>query len=248
MHHHSILEAGNLLMVQERERYLRGLLRGLGYRTLDGLKAFEAGCSTGYNLRLMVQWGARPEDQAGIDIDPAAVDYCRSRSPGMRIHCGSAELIPEPGEAFDISLAFTLFSSVRDEDVAHAIARELFRITRPGGLVLVYDMRRDNPRNPAVRGIVPDDIRRWFPHCPMRSRAITLAPPIARHVGRWAPALYGPLAALPPLRTHAFHVLRRPALPPTGGPLSDEDPPARAAVIGASPGERSRHGGAGETL
>lgn len=218
-------------MVQERERYLRGLFRGLGYQTLDGVKTFEAGCSTGYNLRLMVQWGARPEDQAGIDIDPVAIDYCRSRSPGMRIHCASAEQVAEPDEAFDFSLAFTLFSSVPDEDVARRIARELFRITRPGGLVIIYDMRRDNPRNANVHGIGADDVRRWFPHCPMRTRTMTLAPPIARRVGRWVPFFYGPLAAIPPLRTHAFYVLRRPALPPGSDPLADDV--AAPAVIGA---------------
>jgi hypothetical protein len=41
-------------------------------------------------------------------------------------------------------------------------------------------------------------------------KTLTLAPPIARRVGRFAPALYGPLAAVPPLRSHALYVMRRP--------------------------------------
>lgn len=213
MDRHSILEAGNLLMVQERERFLRTIFRRAGIASLDGIRAFEAGCSTGYNLRLMVQWGARPGDQAGIDLDTAAVDYCMSHAPEIRVHAGSADDIREPDESFDLSLAFTLFSSVPDENVAEGIAAELFRITRPGGLILVYDMRRQSPGNPNVHPIAPEDLRRWFPRCPMRVRTITLAPPIARLVGRYAPGLYSPLAAVPWLRTHAFYVLRRPALP-----------------------------------
>ena len=201
-------------MVQERERLVSGVFKRHGIRSLAGFRSFEAGCSTGYHLRLMVQWGAEVECQAGIDLDPEAVAYARAHAPGMRIHEGSADAIPEPDASFDLALAFTLFSSVPEERTSAGIARELFRITRPGGLILVHDMRRRNPRNAAVHPIDADDIRRWFPSCPVRSRSCTLAPPIARHVGRWAPWLYGPLAAIPFLRTHALYVIRRPALPP----------------------------------
>jgi SAM-dependent methyltransferase len=211
---HSILEMGNLLMVQERERLLSRVLRRYGIRALDGVKAFEAGCSTGYHLRLMVQWGGRPEHQAGIDISKAAVDYCRAHAPEIRVHEGSAAAIPEPEASFDLALAFTLLSSVPDEETSAAICRELFRITRPGGLILVHDMRRRNPRNSAVHAVEADDIHRWFPSCPMRVFTCTLAPPVARQVGRYVPWLYGPLSLVPILRTHALYVLRRPALPP----------------------------------
>lgn len=211
---HTILQPGNLLMVQERERLIARLLRKHGWSTLDGLRAFEAGCSTGYNLRLLVQWGARPENMAGIDLDGSAVDYCRAHASDIRVHAGSADAIPEPDSQFDLSLAFTLYSSVPDEDVARGISRELYRVTRPGGLILIYDMRRRNPGNPHVHPITRDDIRRWFPRCPMRAHTITLAPPIARRAGAWAPWLYGPLAAVPLLRTHTLFILRRPGLPP----------------------------------
>ncbi len=198
-------------MVQERERFLAQLLRRSGWDSLDALKGFEGGCSTGYNLRVLVQWGGRPENMAGIDLDPAAVDYCKAHSPEIRVHGGSAESIPEDADQFDVVFAFTLFSSVPDEEVSHGIARELVRVTRPGGLIVVYDMRRRSPGNRQVHPVLHEDIRRWFPRCPMRVRTITLAPPIARRVGQWAPWLYGPLASIPFLRTHAMYVMRRPA-------------------------------------
>lgn len=211
---HSILQPGNLLMVQERERFLARTLRRFGYDDLAEVRAIEAGCSTGYNLRLLVQWGAHPANLAGIDINPAAVAYVRAHSPEIRVHGGSADAIPEPDAHFDLALAFTLFSSVPDEDIARGIAAELFRVTRPGGLILLYDMRRSNPRNRAVKRVRAENVRRWFPKCPLRVKTLTLAPPLARPLGRVAPWLYGPLAAVPPLRTHAMYILRRPALPP----------------------------------
>ena len=202
---------GNLLMVQERERLLSRILNTHGYRSLEGVRAFEAGCSTAYHLRLMVQWGARPEDQAGMDLSAEMVDYCRSHAPEIRVHQGSADAIPEPDARFHLALAFTLFSSVPDDATATGIASELFRITKPGGLILIHDMRRSNPKNPDVHAMREADIRRWFPSCRLRTHSMTLAPPLARRVGSRAAWLYGPLAALPPLRTHAMYVLRRPA-------------------------------------
>ena len=189
---------------------LARLLKRSGWLQLDALRGFEAGCSTGYNLRMLVQWGGRPEHMAGIDLDDEAVDYCKARAPEIRVHAGSADTIPEPDASFDLSLAFTLFSSVPDETVSQGIARELSRITRPGGLILVYDMRRRNPSNRSVHPVSPDDIRRWFPRSRMRAHSLTLAPPLARRAGAWAPWLYGPLASLPPLRTHNLYVIKQP--------------------------------------
>jgi SAM-dependent methyltransferase len=200
------------------------VLQRQGIRSLDGFRAFEAGCSTGYNLRLMVQWGARPADQAGIDISEEAARYCAGHSPEIRVHQGSADQIPEPDRSFDLSMAFTLFSSVPDEDVAHGIARELFRITKPGGLILVYDMRRRNPANRAVHPVGMEEVRRWFPRCPARVHHLTLAPPIARRIGSRMPALYAPLATIPLLRTHAMYVLRRPATALSEGEFVAESP------------------------
>jgi len=214
MDRHSILDMGNLLLAQERERFLARTLVKHGITSLDHLRVFDAGCSTGYNLRLMVQWGARPQHLAGMDIDAEAIASFAALSPEIRGHTGSAEDVPEPDQAFDLSLAFTLFGSVFDEDVAAAIARELFRITKPGGLIVVYDVRRKNLGNPGTHAVDEDDIRRWFPKCPLRMRSISVASPLAHIVGRYAPWLYGALAAIPPLRSHAFCVLRRPATSP----------------------------------
>jgi SAM-dependent methyltransferase len=205
---HSLLEPGNLLVIQERERHLARVLCDLGYQSFEGARVIEAGCAGGYNLRQAVQWGARPDDVVGIDLDEEAVGYCRERMPAARVHCGSAEAIPEPDRSFDIALAFTLFSSVPEEGTAAAIGAELLRVLRPRGVVLVYDMRRRNPLNPAVHPISATDIRRWFPGCTLAARSLTLAPPIARPIGRYAPWLYRALAALPFLRSHSLFTVR----------------------------------------
>lgn len=214
MNDHTFVDPGDLLMVQERDRHLARIVQQNGHRTLAGVRVFEAGCGAGYNLRQAVQWGADAADVAGIDISEKRIREIHKRSPGIRTHVGSAEHIPEPDHWFDISLAFTLFSSIGDEEVTARIAGEMFRVTKPGGLIIIYDVRRRSPGNRAVHPVDNDDIQRWFPKCRVRTRHITLAPPLARKIGRFAPFLYGPLATIPLLRTHSLHVMRRPALSP----------------------------------
>ena len=52
-------------------------------------------------------------------------------------------------------------------------------------MVLWYDIRVDNPKNPDVRGIRLNEIKELFPEASAyRAQRITLAPPIGRRVGR----------------------------------------------------------------
>jgi SAM-dependent methyltransferase len=208
---YSILQPGNFAIIQERDRAVHAALRRHGITSLEHLRVFEAGCGGGYNLRMFQQWGCPPANLAGIDIDAERTAFARENSPGIQVHTGSADSVSEPDASFDIAVAFTLFSSVPDDGVSAGIAREMLRLTKPGGLLLVYDMRRKSPRNPAVHPIKDADVRRWFRPCRPRTQRLTLVPPLARAVAGKAPWLYRPLS-LPPLsRTHTLHVMQRPA-------------------------------------
>jgi hypothetical protein len=76
--------------------------------------------------------------------------------------------------------------------------------------VLWYDFTVDNPRNPDVRGVPPGRVRQLFPAGRIDVRRVTLAPPLARRVVRWHPALYTAFNALPLLRTHALCWIAKP--------------------------------------
>src|SRR3970282_1559087 len=103
---HSALEMGNLLMLQERERFLVKHFALRGIRSLEEFRVFAAGCSAGYNLRLMVQGGARPENVVGMEIDPSQANYVASRSSQIRVHVGSADSIPGGDKTFDLGVPF----------------------------------------------------------------------------------------------------------------------------------------------
>ena len=77
----------------------------------------------------------------------------------------------------------------------------------PGGALLWYDFRVNNPRNPNVRGVGRKELRSLFPDLAGEVRSATLAPPIARLVAPRSNWLATTLEGFPFLRTHLLAVL-----------------------------------------
>ena len=158
------------------------------------------------NLRL---WGAKEERLHGVDLLPERVTAAREKHPSIDFSCANAERLPFPDERFSLVLTFTVFSSILDEGMARNVAQEVERVLVPGGAVLWYDFRYENPGNRHVRPMTKREIRGLFPHFTLQLQPVTVAPPLARRLGRLTPVLYPLLARLPWLRTHYIGLLRR---------------------------------------
>jgi ubiquinone/menaquinone biosynthesis C-methylase UbiE len=135
------------------------------------------------------------------------VAEAKSRYSNLHFECGNAEKLNFPDASFDLILFFTVFSSILDGDMAKNVASEAQRVLKPGGAVLWYDFRFNNPRNPNVRGIRKKDIKILFPKLRMHLSTITLLPPLARRLGRLVTIAYPILSAIPFLRTHYLGLL-----------------------------------------
>ncbi len=191
---------------------VRDLIAGLEEEKLyplTGRRVADIGCGNGSWLLEFAQWGAEALSLAGIDLDESRIAQARTKLPDASLRLGSADRMPWPGEAFDVVTQFTLFSSILSQSLKAAVAREMLRILKPDGLIVWYDLLFDNPRNPNVRGIRLNEIRRLFPRCTVRTRRVTLAPPIARAVAPTSWILAAALEKLPFLRTHHLHFIRK---------------------------------------
>lgn len=167
------LRPANLFTTQERIWILADLLRRSGVSTLAGLDILDVGCGGGVELRRLTTIGASPDRLAGIDLMPYRVEAARRILPLARIETGSAHEMPFPDASFDIVSQFVVFSSVVDPQVRRAIAAEMLRVLRPGGLILWWDIRKVRP----TRDIVPismSEIRAIFPGCSIKARPATL--------------------------------------------------------------------------
>jgi SAM-dependent methyltransferase len=176
---------------------------------LEGRAIADVGCGAGSWLLEFAQWGADPAQMAGMDLDQGRVSRACRRLPSADLRSGDAQHLPWPDCSFDVVSQFTLFTSILSLPMKSRIASEMTRVLKPGGVVLWYDFRFNNPGNPNVRGIEAAEIRSLFPGCGVTLEKATLAPPLARRIVpiSWTAALL--LEKAPFLRTHYFGVIRK---------------------------------------
>ncbi len=93
-----------------------------------GLRLVDCGCGTGHNLQLL-----RPLGKAvGFDLSEAGP--ARAHATGLTVLRGDVTRIPLASGAFDVATSFDVMQCV-EADVA--AVREMARIVRPGGVVVI---------------------------------------------------------------------------------------------------------------
>jgi len=96
----------------------------------DGVRILDAGCGTGNNLRHLSRYGRA----VGVDLSQDALAFCRSR--GVAAARAGLLALPFAGSSFDCVTSFDVIYHRWVEDDAAAV-REMARVLRPGGLLLV---------------------------------------------------------------------------------------------------------------
>ncbi len=167
---------------QSLERSLLALLKRHNFTNLAEKKILDVGCGSGGLLRRFLEYGSLQANLAGIDLMEHRIEQAQYLHPAIDWRVGSAHQLPYPDATFDLVMSFVLFSSILSEPLRHEIADEMWRVRRPGGLVLFYDFAYSNPRNPAVQGITRQQIQQLFnrPGARFDLQRVTLAPPLSR--------------------------------------------------------------------
>jgi SAM-dependent methyltransferase len=199
-------------LLQQRQRALLTLFARAGITDAAPLRLLEVGCGAGGNLLELLQLGFRPEHLHGIELLPDRFEAACARLPAaLRLTLGDATAADVAPASLDLVLQATVFSSLLDDTFQQRLADTMWRWLRPGGAVIWYDLRVDNPRNADVRGVPLARVRALFPAARVRALRVTLAPPLARWACRVHPWLHDALNLLPPLRTHLLAWVEKPA-------------------------------------
>jgi SAM-dependent methyltransferase len=189
-------------------RAVTRLLSRAGVFPLTHTSIADIGCGHGQWLLEFLQWGAAAANLHGIDLIEDRIAYARERIAGADLRTGDACHLPWPDRSMGLVAQFTVMSSLLDPAARAQLASEMIRVTRRGGYVLWYDMRRSNPANSAVKGVAAAEIRTLFPGCAIQFAPATLAPPIARAVIRFSWAAAFALETMAPACTHLAALIR----------------------------------------
>jgi SAM-dependent methyltransferase len=119
--------------------YYQRLLRRVRHLFPAQGRVLDAGCGGGHVSEVLAEWGCQV---TGIDIacQPAALE--RLQLGGGVFVEASAEALPFPDAQFDAALIKDAFHHMENPDKA---LRELRRVVRPGGPIVVIEANRFNP-------------------------------------------------------------------------------------------------------
>ena len=103
----------------------------------SGSRVLDFGCGNGRLLEILKE---KNVDYYGIDISQNLVDIARNRYPQFKDHIsknsGSAKL-DFPDDFFDAVVSIAVFHHFPDKNFRLKMARELFRVTKHGGHIIV---------------------------------------------------------------------------------------------------------------
>jgi ubiquinone/menaquinone biosynthesis C-methylase UbiE len=148
----------NVFFLGRRRRVYRRIvgLSGAG----PGDQVLDVGCNGGYLARIFAARVGEAGQVTGIDPAEPAIEFARRKAPGnCRFIVGEAQDLGLPDRSFDV-VASTLAVHHIPEARRPAAFKEMFRVLRPGGTLLVADFR---PSSGASLHAVPSGMRHINP-------------------------------------------------------------------------------------
>ncbi len=127
----------------------------------ERLSLLDVGCGHG----LMHRFYRHPNlDVSGCDPAASVIDEAITMNPDVSYSANDGETLPYDDDSFDISTAVCVMHHVPPAQWPEFLA-EMDRVTKPGGLVAIYE---HNPFNLVTRHIVNN--------CPLDENAVLLKP------------------------------------------------------------------------
>lgn len=124
-----------------------------------GAEVLDVACGKGVSLEYFVQ--EFDVHGSGVDPDPALIDLAEARTRALGIadrlqfQTGHADALPYRDEIFDVTVGEVGLASHRDPDAA---IRELVRVTKPGGFVVLVQLAWKAPVDPDRQRVLAEHL------------------------------------------------------------------------------------------
>lgn len=162
------------------DSFLSGYFKDRGSLTL-----LEIGAGSGGNAYMFQKLGLSLENISFNELLPQRIEMIKQNFPVNRLYPGDAIQI-DFDQQFDIVFQSTVFTSILDNQARQDLAKKMWDLLKPGGIILWYDFIYNNPGNPDVRKVSVSEVEQLFENAiKMEVAKVTLAPPIGRKVGKF---------------------------------------------------------------
>ncbi|MFZ1936101.1 MAG: class I SAM-dependent methyltransferase [Thermoguttaceae bacterium] len=162
----------------------------------------DVGCGCGGDVRELTQLHYDPEKIIGIDLLPERIRAAEKLWPRTRFILGDASRLEFADDSFDLVFESTMFATLPDDVLSAAIAREMVRVCRPGGYLMLVDWWTPKPRDPNYKALTRRRLADLFAvgrqTDVLRICRGALVPPLGRSLSTWLPSVYFLVAAVFP--------------------------------------------------
>jgi ubiquinone/menaquinone biosynthesis C-methylase UbiE len=129
----------SLFFLGRRRSSFSALIHAAGVQ--PGQQVLDVGCGTGYFARLLAQTVGNSGVVIGVDASPEMIRYAgqqAQRARNCQFQVGTAEALSLPSDQFDVVVS-SLFMHHLPSDLQLAALREMWRVLRPGGTLLIAE-------------------------------------------------------------------------------------------------------------
>jgi ubiquinone/menaquinone biosynthesis C-methylase UbiE len=134
---HAAADSYDVFMPQAKARILDAFARLSGLP--PGARIADIGCGTGAFTVLLQERGYQP---TGLDISPKSIALARHKFPQIEFVEGDAEAMPFADASFDGVLLSGIVHHFPDP---RRLAKQVYRVLKPGGRFMAFDPNRANP-------------------------------------------------------------------------------------------------------
>lgn len=108
------------------------------------LSVLDVGCGTGVTDALIV---SKFRSVHGVDVAAGVIEKAAEANPGVDYHAYDGSTLPFDESSMDVSFAICVLHHV-EPPARQRFVEEMQRVTRPGGLIMIFE---HNPLNPLTR-------------------------------------------------------------------------------------------------